>query len=61
MALVAYCHFASIYRTSPVGLAAPAFLTTGKDAEEAENLNHLLQEIAWKAVTEHPQSGVKGK
>jgi hypothetical protein len=62
MALVGYCHFASIYRQSPVGLAAPAILKANKSggaAEEAEVLNHLLQEIAWKAVTEHPLSGVK--
>jgi hypothetical protein len=62
MALVGYCHFASIYRVSPIGLAAPAILTANKKgaaAEDAEVLNHVLQEIAWKAVTEHPLSGVK--
>lgn len=46
--LVAYCHFASIYGRSPVGLPAPTIL--GKN----EELNRLLQEIAWQAVSEHP-------
>lgn len=61
MALVGYCHFASIYRTSPVGLPAPTILAANKKigAEDVAALNHLLQEIAWQAVTEHPLSGVK--
>ena len=53
--LCAYCHFATIYRRSPVGLPVPAQLT---QAPEAEKLNRLLQEIAWQAVSEHPLSGV---
>jgi len=53
--LSAYCHFAVIYRRSPVGLPVVSQLTK---LPEAEKLNRLLQEIAWKAVTGHPMSGV---
>jgi hypothetical protein len=55
-ALSAYCHFAVIYRRSPVGLPVPAVLSK---VPEAEKLNPLLQELAWAAVTAHPLSGVK--
>jgi hypothetical protein len=54
-ALVAYCHYAVIYRTSPVGLPVPKVLSTAPDAEA---LNRLLQELAWDAVRQHPLSGV---
>ncbi len=54
-ALVAYCYYGLIYEKSPVGLPVPAILATAK---EGEKLNRLLQEIAWEAVTAHPQSGV---
>jgi hypothetical protein len=53
--LSAYCHYAVMYRRSPVGLPVVNQLTK---LPEAEKLNRLLQEIAWKAVTEHPLSGV---
>ena len=53
--LSAYCHFAVIYRRSPVGLPVNGLLAK---LPEAEKLNQLLQEIAWKAVTGHPMSGV---
>lgn len=53
--LSAYCHYAVIYRRSPVGLPVVSQLAK---LPEAEQLNRLLQEIAWKAVTEHPMSGV---
>jgi hypothetical protein len=53
--LSAYCHYAVIYRRSPVGLPVVSQLAK---MPEAEKLNRLLQEIAWKAVTEHPMSGV---
>ena len=53
--LSAYCHFAVIYRRSPVGLPVNSQLAK---LPETEKLNRLLQEIAWKAVTEHPLSGV---
>lgn len=53
--LAAYCHFAVLYRRSPVGLPVPGQLAK---SPEAENLNQLLQAIAWKVVTEYPLSGV---
>lgn len=58
--LVAYCYYAQIYGRSPVGLPAPAGLK-GTSNEETAKLNQVLQEIAWKTVTEHPLSGVKAK
>ena len=54
--LSTYCHFAVIYRRSPIGLPVPAALSKLPDAEK---LNRLLQELAWDAVTKHPLSGVK--
>lgn len=56
MALVAYCQYAAIYRKTPVGLPVPVVL---KDAAQATELNKLLQEIAWEAVTSYPMSGVE--
>jgi hypothetical protein len=56
-ALVAYCHFAVIYKRSPVGLPMPAVLSKSANPE----LNRLLQELAWEAVTNHPLSGVRKK
>src|SRR5439155_22992704 len=52
-ALAAYCHFAVIYRGSPVGLPLPAVLARARNPE-GEKLNRLLQELAWEAVTQHP-------
>jgi len=54
--LNAYCHFAVIYKQSPVGLPVASML---KKTEKADELNKLLQEIAWAAVTKEPLSGVK--
>jgi hypothetical protein len=54
-ALSAYCHFAVIYRRSPVGLPIPASL---KGSLKDEALNRLLQELAWEAVSHHPLAGV---
>lgn len=54
--LVAYCHFAVIYRRSPVGLPVPPTLARMGFADE--KLNRLLQEIAWDAVIHEPLSGV---
>jgi hypothetical protein len=54
--LVTYCHFAAIHQRSPVGLPVPAAL---RDAPQAVELNTLLQQIAWDAVTHYPMSGVK--
>jgi hypothetical protein len=58
-ALAAYCHFAVIYKRSPVGLPVPAVLGNAKNPDWGEKLNALLQELAWRAATEHPLSGVK--
>lgn len=60
MALSGYCHFAVIYRRSPVGLAVPRILKNDKAIADAdkEPLNRLLQEIAWKTVCNHPLTGV---
>jgi hypothetical protein len=58
--LNAYCHYGVIYGKSPVGLPVPGALKNKEmDEETTAKLNTLLQEIAWKAVTEHPLSGVK--
>lgn len=53
--LSAYCHFAVIYRRNPAGLPLVSQLAK---LPEAEKLNQMLQSIAWKAVTDHPLSGV---
>jgi hypothetical protein len=59
-ALVTYCHYAVIYRKSPVGLPVPqALAKTQLSADDAKALNTLLQELAWDAVTHHELSGVK--
>ena len=50
--LVAYCHYAVIYRRSPVGLPAPKSFKGPVPVR-------LLQEISWEAVVKHPLSGVK--
>ena len=52
--LSAYCHYSVIYRRSPVGLPVVSQLTKLPEAEKLR----MLQEIAWKAVTGHPMSGV---
>ena len=57
-ALVAYCHYATVYGKSPVGLPKPAVLG-GADSPYSDELNKLLQELAWQAAIEHPMSGVK--
>ena len=60
--LEAYCHYAVIYRKSPVGLPVPSALAkSGIAAEDLEPLNRVLQEVAWNAVTHHPLSGVVSK
>jgi hypothetical protein len=59
--LVAYCYYSEIYGRSSVGLPVPPALKLDADAETTAKLNHLLQELAWTAVTENPLSGVKAK
>jgi hypothetical protein len=54
--LEAYCYFAAIYHHSPVGLKA--FEKSG--GAVSPELDRLLQEIAWKTVSESEMSGVKG-
>lgn len=56
--MMGYCHYAVIYRKSPIGLPVPKALAKMKDADE---LNRLLQELAWDAVIHHPLSGVTSK
>jgi hypothetical protein len=57
--LNAYCHFAVIYRRSPVGLPMPAALRNAKNPSWDDKLNRLLQELAWEAAIRHPLSGVQ--
>ena len=59
--LSAYCHFAVIYRRSPVGLPVPSSMAAEKNPNWDDKLNRLLQELAWEAVTHHPLSGVRAK
>jgi hypothetical protein len=56
-ALNAYCHFAVIYRRTPVGLPMPDILAQA-NLPEGEKLNLLLQELAWAAALAHPLSGL---
>ena len=55
--LAAYCHFAVIYRRSPVGLPMPAELERNREFA-LPALNRLLQELAWDAVIHNPLTGV---
>jgi len=57
--LAAYCHFAVIYRRSPVGLPMPLELEQNRQYANPA-LNRLLQELAWNAVIQNPLSGVSG-
>lgn len=52
LALATYCNFACITGRSPVGLKT-------NDQGIGEELNALLQKIAWDTVTAYPMSGVK--
>ena len=58
--LSSYCHYAVIYRRSPVGLPVPNDLKPMKDVsdEDKAKLNKLLQQIAWDTVSHHPMSGI---
>ena len=55
--LSACCHFAVVYRRSPVGLPWPG--SVASDPRWGVALNRLLQQLAWDAVTRHPLSGVR--
>jgi hypothetical protein len=52
--LVAYCNYACITGHSPVGLKV-------EEKGVSDELNKLLQQIAWDTVTAYPMSGVKAK
>ena len=58
--LSSYCHFAVIYRRSPVGLPTPSAFKTLKtiSPDDHAKLNTLLQQIAWVTVSHHPMAGV---
>ncbi len=58
--LSSYCHFAVIYRKSPVGLSLPLAFRALKDMSDDDKakLNTLLQQIAWDTVSAHPMSGI---
>ena len=51
MALVAYCNFAAIYKTSPVGMEATE---RSINAEQ----HRILQEIALETVSKYPYAGI---
>jgi hypothetical protein len=55
--LAAYCHFAVIYRRSPIGLPMPIEFEQNREFA-LPALNRLLQEIAWAAVMQNPLTGV---
>lgn len=59
--LSSYCHYAVIYRKSPVGLPVPLAFRTLKDMSDDDKakLNTMLQQIAWDTVSAHPMSGIK--
>jgi len=52
MALSSYCHFAAIYRTSPIGLKISRF------KELTDEQHAILQKIAWETVSKYPYAGV---
>ncbi len=58
--LSSYCHYAVIYRKSPVGLPISSAFKLLKDMSDDDKakLNTLLQKIAWDTVSTHPMSGV---
>ena len=58
MALSSYCHFAVIYRRTPVGVSWPTNRLVADPIQDAK-LKRLLQELAWDAVKQHPLSGVR--
>jgi len=63
--LSAYCHFSVIYRRSPLGLSMPGEETFANSWPASspwrnDELNCLLQQLAWQAVIQHHMSGVTG-
>jgi len=57
-ALVSYCNFAVVYRRSPVGLPIPDCMAHANNPKWNDELNRLLQQIAWDAVMHNPLTGV---
>lgn len=55
--LAAYCHFAVIYGRSPVGLGMPEEFKRNQEYANPQ-LNALLQQLAWEAVTKNPLTGI---
>jgi hypothetical protein len=51
---IACLHFAVVYRASPVGTTVPAQLQGSLSAAQALQ----LQEMAWRAASSYPQSGI---
>jgi hypothetical protein len=58
--LSSYCHYAVIYRKSPLGLPVPQAFKLLKEMgdDDKAKLNTLLQQIAWDTVSTHPMSGI---
>ena len=52
MALSGYCHFAAIYRTSPVGLKISRW------KELTDEQHTILQKLAWETVSKYSYAGV---
>jgi len=52
MALSGYCHFAAIYRTSPVVLKISRF------KELTDEQRAILQKIAWETVSKYPYAEI---
>jgi len=59
-ALVSYCNFAVVYRRSPIGMPMPDCMAkaTNRNPKWDDQLNLLLQQIAWDAVTHDPLTGL---
>jgi hypothetical protein len=58
VALSTYCHHAVIYRQDPRELPQLPLIKQ-KAKSRGDELDKLLKELAWDAVTHHPQSGVR--
>ena len=50
---------AAIYLRSPVRLPAPAIMAEAERPAWSDKTARVLQEVAWKAVTQFPLSGVR--
>jgi hypothetical protein len=55
----AYCHYAVIYGRTPMGQPIPDALAKAGFGDDTKELNRVLQECAWEAVTGETLSGVK--